>query len=303
MLLSIIVPTYNCCDYLQACLEKLDKLDPSKVEIIVINDGSKDKTKDFLERNYSTKSNYVIVHQENGGISNARNTGLSKVSAEYIYFCDSDDEIIVENFSKALLQIENNNFDIFIANFENEERDKKTLKTYYNRKLYGKTTGEEFLINNLKEFTWGAECYQFFIKSSLIEGHFFIEGLVHEDDLFFPPILLKAKDVFVSDLSIYLRKFRIGSITRTESGPRRNPKDILYIINRFLELSKEQPILFQTLAIRSWISLLDYLKRNKKVENRSDIISQKPNPFKVLFDSNVLLNFRLKYFRRALRIK
>lgn len=303
MLLSIIVPTYNCCDYLQACLEKLDKLDPLKVEVIVINDGSKDETRAFLESHYSEKSNYVIHHQENGGISNARNAGLSRVSGNYVYFCDSDDEIFVPQFQEIILEIEKNKYDIITANFINETPEKKLGKIYYPRKKQGPMSGEEFLSSHLKTWSYGSECVQFFLRTSLIKNARFQEGIMHEDDHFFPPILLEAKNILVTDKIIYLRKYRTGSLTRSQEGVKRNPNDILFVINSFQEKTSKNPIIFNTLRIRSWISLLDYLNKNHDSLDRDKIISKRPNPFKVLLDSNVLLNFRLKYFRRALRIK
>ena len=90
--LSIIIPAYNCESTIGRCLDNIiDERYSDKYEIIIINDGSQDKTQQICE-NYKNKySNIILTNKKNGGVSSARNTGLDIAVGKYIIFIDSDD--------------------------------------------------------------------------------------------------------------------------------------------------------------------------------------------------------------------
>ena len=90
--LSIIIPAYNCDSTIGRCLDNIiDERYSDKYEIIIINDGSQDKTQQICE-NYKNKySNIILTNKKNGGVSSARNTGLDIAVGKYIIFIDSDD--------------------------------------------------------------------------------------------------------------------------------------------------------------------------------------------------------------------
>lgn len=95
MLLSIIIPVYNLENYIGRCLESC--IDQSCVEtmyeIICVDDGSKDNSAQIIKK-YSEHNNRIkYIHKENGGVSSARNLGLTKASGEYVWFVDGDDWI------------------------------------------------------------------------------------------------------------------------------------------------------------------------------------------------------------------
>ena len=91
--ISIIIPIYNAEKYLKECLDSLIKQEYGNVEIILVNDGSKDSSKEICMQ-YLTDKRIVYVEQINGGVSKARNLGLSKATGEYIAFIDSDDMLV-----------------------------------------------------------------------------------------------------------------------------------------------------------------------------------------------------------------
>ena len=90
-LISVIVPIYNVEEYLSGCLESILSQNFSDFEIICIDDGSTDESGSILEMYASKDSRIRTVHQENKGLSSARNVGLDMARGEYIAFCDSDD--------------------------------------------------------------------------------------------------------------------------------------------------------------------------------------------------------------------
>ena len=95
MKLSIIIPMYNVEPYIEKCLLSClnQNIPHADYEIIVVNDGSPDGSLGIARRIASTVDNMLIVSQENGGLSAARNKGLSYAKGEYVWFVDSDDWI------------------------------------------------------------------------------------------------------------------------------------------------------------------------------------------------------------------
>lgn len=92
-LVSIIVPAYNVDKYLSRCLDSLVQQTYRNLEIIVVDDGSTDKTGNIAEKFKENDRRIKVIHQENGGLSNARNNGLKSVNGAYISFVDSDDYV------------------------------------------------------------------------------------------------------------------------------------------------------------------------------------------------------------------
>ena len=97
---SVIIPAYNAEATIERCLQNLLKQKREDVEIIVINDGSTDKTSDIINSIAVSNKNVICLHQANRGVSNARNHGLLHASGTYITFVDSDDWVSEEYFSE-----------------------------------------------------------------------------------------------------------------------------------------------------------------------------------------------------------
>lgn len=99
---SVIVPAYNCEKYIGKCIESICNQTYSNIEILIINDGSKDNTKDVINSFVNKDNRIVYIEQKNSGPSAARNAGLDNASGEYVMFVDSDDTVS-EYYVKSLL--------------------------------------------------------------------------------------------------------------------------------------------------------------------------------------------------------
>ena len=99
---SIIVPVYNAERNIQLCISRIQKQTYGDIEIICVNDGSRDKSKEILEELAQTDSRLIVVNKENGGVSSARNKGIEMATGHYIQFVDSDD-LIDENMTEILV--------------------------------------------------------------------------------------------------------------------------------------------------------------------------------------------------------
>ena len=106
VLLSIIIPVYKVEEYLAKCLDSVleQGMDLATYEVIVINDGSPDNSKEIIESYLPNHPNLIFIDQENQGVSVARNKGLDRATGEFILFVDPDDAVF-EHSIPPLLQI------------------------------------------------------------------------------------------------------------------------------------------------------------------------------------------------------
>ncbi len=102
ILLSIVIPAYNSELYIGKCLESICSSAESNIEVIVVDDGSSDTTRDIVVRQQNKDRRIKGIFKENGGVSSARNAGLSKVSGKYVMFLDSDDYFDKEVFEHLI---------------------------------------------------------------------------------------------------------------------------------------------------------------------------------------------------------
>lgn len=238
MKLSIIVPVYNVEKYIKECIDSLLKIPLDDMEIIVVNDGTKDKSIELLSS--YTDYRIKIVHRVNGGLSAARNTGLDNARGEYILFIDSDDFIINQEAIINMINIaEENKCDVIIGNGyryleSGEKLPIRRPKQIFNKEIY---TGKEYLekilfYNSFVQVVWVNLYRHDFLKNKKLK---FKEGIYHEDLQFTPRMLLKADTIGISKEYFYMYRQREGSIM-TKKGQLKNSKDIFEIID---ELYKE----------------------------------------------------------------
>ena len=117
MKVSVIVPTYNSEKTLERCLNSLIKQTLEDIEIIVINDGSTDGTKEILKK-YSQKENIRVFNTQNKGQSAARNLGLDEASGDYICFLDADDYAESDGLEKLYNKAIQGNFDVVVSDID-----------------------------------------------------------------------------------------------------------------------------------------------------------------------------------------
>ena len=115
--ISIIVPIYNVEEYLVECLKSIYKIENLRYEVILVNDGSKDKSYKIMEDFKALYPNQtVLINKENGGLSSARNTGLRVAKGRYVSFIDSDDFIDTVEFEKFVIKGIKSRVDIAVGN-------------------------------------------------------------------------------------------------------------------------------------------------------------------------------------------
>jgi len=221
--ISVIVPVYNVEKYVGECLESLLNQTFSNIEIICVNDGSTDNSSAVLKHYAEKDSRIIIIDQKNGGLSAARNAGLAYAAGKYILFLDSDDFITDNTLEKLYGTSEKENLDILyfgVQNyFENTNSKNENIyeDAYYNRKQFypGAVKGTELFERFLAENMFVC-CVPFqFIRTEFLKntGIKFKEGMLHEDELFSPQLIVEAERAMVIEDKFYMRRIRTDSIT------------------------------------------------------------------------------------------
>ena len=207
---SIIVPVYNVERYLVDSIESAVNQTYKNIEIILIDDGSKDSSGIICD-DYAKKDNRIkVIHQENAGLSGARNTGLSEATGDYIMFLDSDDTFELDACEKLVEYIDETNADYVIGNYANMSEDGKVWdkpifdkSKYHKFKLSITDYDQSFYIMN--SGVWN----KIFRKSFLDElGILFEDRLPAEDAIFTTYCFIKSKNVYYLPEIVYDYRLR-----------------------------------------------------------------------------------------------
>ena len=213
---SIIVPVYNVEKYLAKCLDSLVNQTLEDVEIIVVDDGSKDNSKQIIDE-FQTKYPDKIKSfvKENGGLSDARNFGLERAIGEYIGFVDSDDYVTAEMFEEMYSLAQKYDAEMVICNLQ---------KVDENGKIFQKLTQvpnmpEKIdLAKNLSVFSdLGYFACNKLFKRKLFENKRFKKGVHFEDIQLIPQLLLSCKTLAQTQNYHYQYLERQDSITKTHT--------------------------------------------------------------------------------------
>ncbi len=217
--LSIIVPVYNVECYLRVCVDSLLAQDMTleEYEIILVDDGSLDGCSAICDEYAFRYKNISVIHRSNGGLSAARNSGLSVAKGEYVQFVDSDD-YLEHNVLRALVEkMDKEKLDVLRFNYQNVNEQYEVFEPNKVRKPFVDFRDEvcdglTFLTERL-----GTACYvpQFIIRRTLLENCLFKEGIYFEDVEWTPRMLLKAERVSSVNTIVYNYLYRVGSITRS----------------------------------------------------------------------------------------
>lgn len=213
---SIIIPVYNLEKYIDYCLESITNQDYSSLEIIVIDDGSKDKSRAIIEQWQEKDSRIKLISQDNAGVSAARNRGIEAATGEFIMFVDGDDWINKDCTSVLLQNIRNDDSDLvkcaftFIDPINNISRKRNVP----NKECPGKDAFKEFLCGyGWTSSVWGSIYSSDFIKRSGLL--FDCNEKIGEDGIFTLKALLCANRVKSINIPLYNARYRSGSASRS----------------------------------------------------------------------------------------
>lgn len=234
---SVIVPVYNVEKYLNKCIKSLLDQDFENYEIILIDDGSTDNSGRICDSYSSNYGNISVYHKKNGGLSDSRNYGIEKSSANYITFVDSDDYVTTDYISTLYELIHNNDADMSACStfMTSEKNLKRTYKEYNVKKI---DSSEMLKVIFIKEYGIGVSTWAKMYKKSLFDNIKFPVNKIHEDLLTTPFIVDKCRKIMITNVAKYYYNVRENSITTREINLSRDKQlfDGLNKIKKFILL-------------------------------------------------------------------
>ncbi len=223
---SVIIPAYNVEEYIGECIDSVLNNSLKDIEIIVINDGSTDKTAEIIAE-YAKKDKRINAKsKENGGLSSARNAGIEAASGEYLLFVDSDDYLEPQAIEYLYCEAKANRLDqlFFCARSFLDGVDAESasnIGNYERNAVYdGVMTGREFFVKMSKNADFKpSACLQIVRRDLLGEnGIKFVEGIFYEDNPFTVQCLFFADRVRYDNINLYNRRIRRNSVMTGITG-------------------------------------------------------------------------------------
>lgn len=267
---SLVIPVYNVADYLQQCLESVEKQDYEQLQVVIINDGSKDCSLEICEK-YARKhpKTWIVINQENAGLSAARNTGLLYATGEYIAFLDSDDWID-SNFISTLVKVmEDTGAEIVESGIRWCYSDKTYLDAIKEDSIYDMREALSHYLLQTKPIHSAVWCKLY--HRDIFANLNFKPGKLHEDGYFTYQAMYKCKNYAVINYIGYnYRQNREGSIMSSVVKPK-NIIDVMEMMEERILFFKEhnENILAEKAASYYYrTALTNYVTAKKNIQDK-----------------------------------
>lgn len=308
-LISVIIPVFNVEKYLERCIKSIINQTYKNLEILLINDGSTDKSIEICNRYLEFDSRIILLNKENGGLSSARNLGIDKAKGEYISFVDSDDFIHELMYETLVSNLEKNDCDISIIESFDVIEDKDfifELKNTNNSIVYSK---EEAIANYLDgNFipAWGK-----LYRKELFESIRFPIGILNEDEAIMIRVFDSCtRNIVYQDIKLYFYlKRKSGSITSTKKNLKNNIdwinnsySNLIYIKNNYPKLIRKGEARYYNSIVAMLIRLVDLNSSEFNSEMYKYKRLLRVNNNKILRNSEVTLKFKIKCCLMTLNI-
>ncbi len=265
-LISVIIPVYNVEKYLRRCLDSVIAQTYQNLEIICVDDGSVDESGKICDQYAVRDARIKVIHQENQGVSAARNRGLDAAEGEYIAFVDSDDYILEDMYKKMLDKLLNYNVDLCVCQWQYEFSDGRQVVKRKNidPTIYGRKTSLEFARflyrSNYENGVVVAAWNKLYRRALLDTIHF--EGRIHEDDAFNGRIMAKNISVYVMEEQFYVYAQNGDSLTNKPFSA--NKFFFLDVLAERRELFKSDAFIRQETELLYCNMYIEYCLRARK---------------------------------------
>jgi glycosyltransferase involved in cell wall biosynthesis len=305
--LSVIVPVYNVQMYLAKCLDSIINQTFTDFELILVNDGSTDNSREICSRYVQKDSRIILLDKKNEGLSSARNYGLSVSSGKFIAFVDSDDWIDLEMYVSMVEAMEEQNADIVICghNVVNLDGTIKEVNTTEESVLYQGEEATKLILEDVKIFSFS---WDKIYKKELFNEIEFPVGRIYED-------IATTFKLFDKTTSVYhLNRAYYYYLRRQESICNEPDKEVLRIQQNFLSFHerylfvkanpKYNDVLFkcEEIVLRKGISLLHLNARFPKLFDNGYFIQLVKKLLEIKVCNNPFLRFRSKFEYNLLSI-
>ncbi len=217
---SVIVPIYRVEQYLDACIVSIQNQTHRNLEIILVDDGSPDASGDICERYAKKDSRIIVLHKENGGLSDARNAGLRIATGDYLYFVDSDDRLTETSVEEMLKLAEDHQAQMVIGGFERFDDD--TGDVFFSTEaegLYVRVMDQAGVVKDF--YRDGCQAWAVLYRREIHDGIIFPVGEINEDEAIVFHIMERVTTAVVTNRVVYSYRHRRESITTSHFSPKK----------------------------------------------------------------------------------
>lgn len=229
--ISIVVPIYNTAEFLERCLDSILVQTYKNFEVLMINDGSTDSSREICEKYCKFDSRFRLINQENSGLSESRNRGIREATGDFIVFIDSDDYIIGNHLESNLKFINKFGVDMVISSYY-IVKDSEKMNPNFREPNIG-TISSEKAIEELLDGSFGNYSWKIFASKNIYTEHniTYPRGRQFEDIATTYKLLANSRKIYMSSKKIYYYFQRENSITHVH-----NETDLSDIIATFSEM-------------------------------------------------------------------
>lgn len=220
MKISIIIPVYNAEKFIHKCVDSVLSQTFTDFELLLINDGSKDKSGEICDAYAAKDSRVHVFHKKNGGVGSARNVGIRESKGEFMTFIDADDELLDTESLSLMFHPE---FDMSICGYDSYDISGKKIFSSENVEGDAVLYAEDavYVIYNSKYYI--AYCYAKLYKSSIIKdyGIYFDESIYYNEDKLFVIEYLShcTGNIYISSVPVYKYMLReSGAMNSIDKG-------------------------------------------------------------------------------------
>lgn len=213
-IISIVVPVYNVEDYLEACVKSITNQQFKNIEVLLIDDGSTDRSGEICEEFSKIDSRIKVIHKENGGLSDARNCGLSACSGEFVTFIDSDDTVDKDYLTYLYNLVDKYQAEMSICTHRTILSTERVVdkNKVYNKVLTSTECMEKILYDKELDISAWAKLY----KIDLFNKIKFPVGKLFEDAFTTYKLVMASNRIGVGGESKYTYMVREGSIVTSK---------------------------------------------------------------------------------------
>lgn len=265
-LISIIVPVYKVEQYLDMCIESLVNQSYDTLEIILVDDGSPDRCPDICEKWAEKDERIKVIHKKNGGLSDARNTGLAASTGDWISFIDSDDWIDSQFYEK-LKNLADRGADIVGCSTVLVDENGKWLEIQKSIDCELDTIDAmKHLINEdiLRQTVWNK-----IYRSELLKGTSFLVGKYNEDDFWTYQVIAKATKVICCSNALYFYRQRPGSIMNRAYSVKRLD-EIEARKQRYIYIAEKFPLLINDEKKKFFFTILYAYQKSLQIGSKEE---------------------------------
>ena len=234
-MISVIIPVYNVENYLEECLKSVQTQTYTNIEVILVNDGSTDKSKLICERYCKEDRRFQLLNQENQGLSAARNNGVASSTGEFIAFVDSDD-IILPNYLETLIHYMTDEIDIVESQFTLSK--KEFLDERFKELTILFEGNSEEAVKIFPKHVLNVNAVTKLYRRSIVETIPYIDGVIFEDVYCGIGMLKYIRKIIKIDYKGYYYRQHQASIMHRTFTPKN--LDIFTVSDQLIDLYSDR---------------------------------------------------------------